>query len=216
MKQYEKKYNDFHFIGPVPADFDEEIGFGMCISDELCKIDLKNLNSKGIKRLGIVFNLDPHYRGGSHWVSMFFDLDTAGIYFFDSYGIKPKKEINELMEKLKMQGNKLLYLNKLDINSINNLHKEEYKFKKINSKKVKISDSTNFYVGSIVYFTGDHIHSNNSINVVTNVDNNVLTLKRDIECENCNKIVLKSFRTFLIMLNSNLKILNVVFIQCIL
>ena len=196
MKQYEKKYNDFHFIGPVPIDFDQEIGFGMCISDELCKIDLQRLIKKGTKRLGIVFNLDPHYKGGSHWVSMFVNLNTAGIYFFDSYGLKPRKEINDLMERLKEQGNKLLLNNKININKLENLHTEEYSFKKINSNKIKLENTDNFYVGSIVYFTGSSSHRNHSINIVTNVNQKTIELKNKIKCNNCNKLVLKSFRTF--------------------
>jgi hypothetical protein len=196
MKQYENKYSDFYFIGPVPIDFDDEIAFGMCISDELCKIDLQKLYRKGTKRLGIVFNLDPHHKGGSHWVSMFVDLNTAGIYFFDSYGLKPHKEINELMERLKKQGNKLLLNKKLDINNLDNLHTEEYNFQKINSNKIKLDNTTNFYVGSIVYFTGSNEHENHSINIVTNVTDKILELKNKINCDKCNKLVLKSFRTF--------------------
>ena len=43
--------------------------------------------------MGIVFNLDPHDKPGSHWVSMYVDLNNGGIYYFDSYGYKPLKEI---------------------------------------------------------------------------------------------------------------------------
>lgn len=196
MKQYEQKYSDFYFIGPVPIDFNEEIGFGVCISNELCKIDLNKLFKKGIRRLGMVFNLDPHYKGGSHWVSMFVNLNTAGIYFFDSYGIAPRTEINELMEKLKEQGNKLLQSKKLDINKLENLHTEDYMFTKIDDHTLQLDDTKNFYVGSIVYFTGSTEHSNHSINTVSNVTNTTIELKNKIKCSKCNKLVLKSFRTF--------------------
>ena len=39
----------------------------------------------GLRKLGIVINFDPHYKGGSHWVGMYMDINKGGIYFFDSY-----------------------------------------------------------------------------------------------------------------------------------
>jgi len=33
MNQYEIKYPDFEFIGPVPMDFDTKVGFGECVVD---------------------------------------------------------------------------------------------------------------------------------------------------------------------------------------
>ena len=59
----------------------------------------KELIKKGKTKIGVVFNLDPHNRGGSHWVSMYTDLMKGGIYFFDSYAMKPKQEIYELMKR---------------------------------------------------------------------------------------------------------------------
>ena len=46
MKQYEKVYKNFKFIGPVPIDFDYEYSLGNCIVDELCKIDIVDLQKK--------------------------------------------------------------------------------------------------------------------------------------------------------------------------
>ena len=44
MNQYNKKYDDFIFIGPVPIDFDEKYDkIGNCIVNELCNINVKNL-----------------------------------------------------------------------------------------------------------------------------------------------------------------------------
>ena len=45
---------------------------------------------------------------GSHWVSMFVDLNNGGIFFIDSVGNKPKNEIKVLMNRIKKQGNQLL------------------------------------------------------------------------------------------------------------
>ena len=56
---------------------------------------------------GFVFNLDPHNKRGSHWVSMFLKLEDTGggpfIGFFDSYGQPPPKEISQLIHRLKKQ-----------------------------------------------------------------------------------------------------------------
>ena len=60
LKQYEEQYKDFKFIGAVPIDFDFEIFNGFCVVNELCKINLTHLYKKGIRKLGIVFNFDPH------------------------------------------------------------------------------------------------------------------------------------------------------------
>ena len=44
MKQYEKKYDNFIFVGPVHTnDFDHKLHPGMCVINELCNINLKKL-----------------------------------------------------------------------------------------------------------------------------------------------------------------------------
>ena len=104
MKQYEKKYDDFKFIGPVPIDFDYKPNPGQCIVNELCKINLNNLVNKGMNKLGIVFNLDEHDEPGSHWVALYTDISKGGVYYFDSYGMEPPEEIELLMNRLTSQG----------------------------------------------------------------------------------------------------------------
>jgi hypothetical protein len=112
MRQYEVKYPKFEFIGPVPMDFDAKIGFGQCVINELCKIQLSDLLSKGKNKLGVIFNLDKHTQSGSHWVAMYANFpennNTIGeICYWDSYGIKPNKEVVILMKRLKKQANEL-------------------------------------------------------------------------------------------------------------
>ena len=53
LLQYESKYPEFEFIGPVPIDFDSEVSFGTCVVDELCKINLKTLyqHKKTLRKL---------------------------------------------------------------------------------------------------------------------------------------------------------------------
>jgi hypothetical protein len=107
VKQYEKKYKNFRFIGAVPIDFDSTYGFGHCIVNELCKINLEKLILNKIFQVGIVFNLDKHDQDGSHWVGMFIDLKKNGIYYFDSYGEPEPKEVKELANRLLTQGKKI-------------------------------------------------------------------------------------------------------------
>ena len=107
MKQYEENIPEFKFIGPAPIDFDYEYSVGLCIVDELCRLNIKKLYSKGIKKLGAVFNLDAHNEPGSHWVALYSDFNLGEVYYFDSYGIHPPDEIRILMERLREQGRKL-------------------------------------------------------------------------------------------------------------
>jgi len=118
LRQYQDANNDFIFIGAVPIDFDFKDKFDRCIVNEICNMNLKNLERKGIKRVGIVFNLDKHYEPGSHWVALFINLIQDEIYYFDSYGIKPPKEVRVLMNRLKKQGNNLNKNIKLKYNNV--------------------------------------------------------------------------------------------------
>ena len=107
MIQYEDVYPDFTFIGAVPIDFDEEFSMGVCVVEELCKIRIAKLLNRGITKVGIVFNLDKHTESGSHWIAMFIDLKKERIYYWDSYGEKPPKEVNTLANRIKAQGKKM-------------------------------------------------------------------------------------------------------------
>ena len=100
MKQYEDKYCNFKFLGPAPIDFDMCFSEKECVWNELRFLELKNLISKQKRKLGIIFNIDPHYKDGSHWVSMFIDLNKKFIMYFDSTGEEIPKEINKLMNRI--------------------------------------------------------------------------------------------------------------------
>ena len=107
LNQYEKKYNNFIFIGAVPMDFDKKLSPGLCVANELCNINIKRLINRGKTKVGVVFNLDNHDQEGSHWVSFFCDFDKNNIYYFDSYGYDETKEIRELINRIQEQGRKL-------------------------------------------------------------------------------------------------------------
>lgn len=103
MKQYEKTYKNFEFMGPSPIDFDTHKLYGECVWEELCKISLKELKSKGKDKIGIIFNTDKHTEPGSHWVAMFIDCKKKSIYYFDSYADDAPKEIKVLGKRLQKQ-----------------------------------------------------------------------------------------------------------------
>ena len=114
MKQYQKKFPNFIFLGPVPIDFDE-------INTEIGNINLKELKKNGIEKLGIVFNLDEHYKSGSHWVGLYMEFsdNRQEVSFFDSYGEDPDNRINILMDRLIKSANENLNMNiKKNINKI--------------------------------------------------------------------------------------------------
>jgi hypothetical protein len=94
MEQQETIYPDFKFLGCVPIDFDSLPQYG--IRD----MNLDELYLSGIRRMGIIFNLDEHWQGGSHWVSMFMNLKKNQVYFFDSCGKKPVKRIRDLVNRI--------------------------------------------------------------------------------------------------------------------
>ena len=115
LEQYEVNSN-YKYIGAVPIDFNSEIVMGFCVVNELCKLDIRKIYFSGIRRLGTVFNFDPHNANGSHWVSLYTDFNNGGIYYFDSFANVPKPEIDNLMERIRTMGNDMI--KKKDINIV--------------------------------------------------------------------------------------------------
>lgn len=108
MKQYEKAYKCFKFIGPTPIDFDARVGTSTsCVWPALCHFSLANLIKEKKNKIGIIFNTDPHDKGGQHWISMFINIRKGLIYFFDSVGDKAPKEIVALVDRIVAQGEAL-------------------------------------------------------------------------------------------------------------
>jgi hypothetical protein len=107
MKQYEKAYKCFDFIGPTPIDFDTKMLYGECVWDELCHFNLQNELTAGKTKIGVIFNLDPHYKGGSHWVSLFINAKKGTIFYFDSAGEKIPQQIEKFVGTVMEQGRSL-------------------------------------------------------------------------------------------------------------
>jgi len=104
MRQYEKAYKCFEFIGPSPIDYDTRKLYGQCIWQELCQLNLSQQLDRGKKKIGIIFNLDPHYLPGSHWVSMFINIKKGQVYYFDSAGAPVPDQLMKLVKEVKKQG----------------------------------------------------------------------------------------------------------------
>lgn len=111
MKQYEEAYPWFTFLGVLPMDFSapdpyRTNGQTQCLVKEACEIQLQREYDKGKRGIGIIFNLDPHFKGGSHWVALYIDLhdiEKPGAYYFDSYGMKTPPLVARLMRSLTLQ-----------------------------------------------------------------------------------------------------------------
>jgi hypothetical protein len=94
VNQYTSLYNDFIFLGALPYDFEDINIFG------ISKLNFEELEQQNKHKIGMVINLDEHYKGGSHWVSLYVDLEKYQIYFFDSVGKKPYKRIRKFINKI--------------------------------------------------------------------------------------------------------------------
>lgn len=79
LRQYETAYEPYYkYLGTQPADFLRN-GYS---------INIKELYDSGVRTIGMVVNLDPHYMGGSHWTSLFMCIcpykPCFGAYYYDS------------------------------------------------------------------------------------------------------------------------------------
>jgi len=108
MKQYERKYKCFNFIGPSPIDYDTHKMYGECVWEELCHFDLNKELNDGKRKIGIIFNLDPHYKNGSHWVSLYIDIKKQSIFYFDSVGKSIPSQIKKFVKEVQRQGLQLV------------------------------------------------------------------------------------------------------------
>ena len=88
MKQYEVAYPEFDFMGPTPIDWNHHKVNGKCVWEELCKFNLKRQIAEGKNKIGIIFNLDKHNKGGSHWVAIYISVKHQKIIYWDSIGKK--------------------------------------------------------------------------------------------------------------------------------
>jgi hypothetical protein len=107
MKQYEKFYKCFVFLGPSPIDYDRHKLYGECVWEELCKFNLSEEIKKNKNKIGVIFNTHPHYKSGEHWISMFINIKKKYIIYFDSNGNEPPPEVNKFVDTIISQGKQL-------------------------------------------------------------------------------------------------------------
>ena len=114
LKQYEESNPEFKFYGANPIDFSAPNPYKKgslerkeCLTDDICKIDLKALQAAGKTKLGFVYNMDPSNKGGSHWVASFTDIPAHRSYYFDSYGMKALPQVARFMRALTLQDPKM-------------------------------------------------------------------------------------------------------------
>lgn len=113
MKQYEEAYPDFEFMGPFPIDFAAPDPYmksateQKCLIREMCGLRVTEAQKNGTTHIGIIYNLDPHFKDGSHWVANFIDLPKHRCYYFDSYGYEPPIQIAKFMRWLTTQDPKM-------------------------------------------------------------------------------------------------------------
>lgn len=117
LNQYEDAYPDFEFMGPFPIDFaapDPYTGGAApagaqpkCLMNEICELRVQKAMAAGTRAIGIVYNLDPHFKSGSHWVANFIDLAKHRCYYMDSYGYEPPPQIARFMKWLTTQDPKM-------------------------------------------------------------------------------------------------------------
>lgn len=125
LNQYEDTYKNFVFIGPSPIDYNAIVNKSRCVCKKLCNFQMKNYLAKTPPKtkFGIVFNLDPHTKGGSHWVAMFIDLVDNFVFFFNSTGEKIPSRIEEFANEVISQGRE----NNIDLSFHQNKNVEHQK-----------------------------------------------------------------------------------------
>jgi hypothetical protein len=111
ITQYQEKYQDFLFLGALPADFEELEVLG------INNLDLEDLENNNKHKIGMVINLDVHTQGGSHWVALFADLKKGQIYYFDSFAKKPYKRTKKFINKIVKYIYKKKYNKEFNINT---------------------------------------------------------------------------------------------------
>ena len=115
LNQYEEAYPKFEFMGPFPIDFAAPDPYNKmvqkCLMTEICELRIAKALQNGTESIGIVYNLDPHFKSGSHWVANFIDIKNKQCYYFDSYGMEPPPQVAKFMKWLTTQdpGMKLSY-----------------------------------------------------------------------------------------------------------
>ena len=109
MHQYEKEYSHFAYLGASPIDFDAKPrdSGDKCVWVKLCDLSIANELAKGKTQMAVILNADPHYEDGSHWMTLFINLNERYILYFDSTGDPPPREVRRLVSRLREEARRL-------------------------------------------------------------------------------------------------------------
>lgn len=108
MKQYEKTYDFFEFIGPSPLNYDHyDKENDEYVWPELKFFKIEDYIKQNISDIGIVFNLDDHDEPGSHWTTLYVDINNKRIYYFDSAAGTVPKKVKKLIDLVKNNNYKI-------------------------------------------------------------------------------------------------------------
>lgn len=125
LHQYTLMDPTFRYFSAAPIDFQDANVSGFR------NLSLKSdMEQRGIRKWGFVFNTDKSSGSGEHWVGMYVELfhtpnqmKWGTIDYFDSYGKEPPDEIKQLMHRLVTQGQKAGY------NMVVNVNRRRHQFK---------------------------------------------------------------------------------------
>jgi len=141
VEQYMNVHKDFLFLGAVPYDFDDMPVLG------ISSLKFGSLEKQGKHKLGMVINLDEHYKSGSHWVALYTDLKKNQIYFFDSVGKPPGKRIRKFVNRVTKYLYNKKYHKDLPINDVITKLKNIKKTKGNISKEEPLAQHLNNLLG---------------------------------------------------------------------
>lgn len=87
MEKFQSVYSNFKYAGTTPSD--------VCSHS----VSIRSVRpDKQRNRMGIIFNLDPHYKSGSHWVAAYAQIPSQKetklkpmVVYMDSVGNPPER-----------------------------------------------------------------------------------------------------------------------------
>lgn len=127
LNQYEKSHEDFIFIGPSSIDYDTELYPNVFVCRKLREFSVAKCLQKTppITKIGIIFNLSPHNRKGTHWVAMFINLIDNFIFYFNSSGNPIPQNIKKFADIVKHQAENLNPPKQLEFYQNTNIEHQE-------------------------------------------------------------------------------------------
>lgn len=63
------------------------------------KDEIKNIKVNKNQNFAFVLNLQNSYQSGSHWTAVYYDKDLPYVEYYDSFGLEPPIELENLIKK---------------------------------------------------------------------------------------------------------------------